>query len=66
MKLSALQTPKNRTPFIKTDRLEVVTVEEKGLITQFDVTMDGKKKEFKVRNGEILKAWKEVEKFCKL
>lgn len=50
-------------PFYKDDRLTLTFLQSESMITEIWVTVDGKEKKFKVKDFNILKAFKELEKF---
>lgn len=54
---------KKEVPFINTSTLSIKTLHEKNKVKAFEVTKRGITKTFTVVKHDILKAWKEVEKF---
>jgi hypothetical protein len=65
MILDQLKNIPDGQPFVQTDRLTIYTLKsaDGNDVTGFQVILDGKEKIFKVKNNDILEAFKEMEKF---
>lgn len=65
MKLSAARPNKKNRPFVNSEKLVIITKQEKNKIVGFQVKYNGKEKYFPVKRQDITRAWKEVEAFTK-